>query len=75
MAGKHRKHPELPVRIPAQRVPRVVRIVDARTRVEHVVPDDVLEPYRVNYLARCGIVILAASLREPGRGRCRECVS
>lgn len=37
MAGKHRKRPGLPVRIPEQRVPRAVRVVDARTRVEHVV--------------------------------------
>lgn len=75
MAGKHRKRPGLPVRIPEQRVPRAVRVVDARTRVEHVVPDDVLEPYRLRLPAKCGTVIVAASLVEPGRGRCRDCAS
>lgn len=75
MAGKHRKRPESYARIPEQRAPRAVRVVDARTRLEHVVAGDVLEPYRLSYLAKCGTEILAASLVEPGRGRCSECVS
>jgi hypothetical protein len=50
-----------------------VGIVDARTRVEHLVPDDVLAAPRLNYLARCGAEVLAASMTDPGRGRCREC--
>jgi hypothetical protein len=74
MAGRHRKRPGLPVQIPPQRrASRPVGMVDARTRVEHLVPDDVLATHRLNYLTRCGVVILAASLTEPGRSRCRAC--
>ena len=73
MVGKHRKRPGLFMRIPEQRASRAVRVVDARTRLEHVVPGDALEPYRFRYLAKCGIEIVAASLVEPGRGRCSQC--
>jgi hypothetical protein len=73
MAGRHRKRSGLPVEIPQQRVSRPVGIVDAHTRVEHVVSDDVLAAHRLSYLTKCGTVIFAASLTEPGRGRCREC--
>lgn len=73
MTGRHRRcgtHP----RIPEQRGPRPVGIVDATTRVEHLVSDPVVE-YRHagRYLALCGIEVLAASLTEPGRGQCRPC--
>jgi hypothetical protein len=73
MAGRHRKRPGLHVRIPQQRASRPVAIVDARTRVEHVVPADDLATHRLSYLTKCGEVILAASLTEQGRGQCREC--
>jgi hypothetical protein len=73
MAGRHRKRPGLHVRIPPQRASRSVGIVDVRTRVEHVVSDDVLAAHRLSYLTKCGAVILAASLTESGRGQCREC--
>jgi len=73
MAGQHRKRPGMHVRIPQQRLPRPVGIVDVRTRVEHLVPDDVLETHRLSYLAKCGAEVLAASMTDPGRGQCREC--
>jgi hypothetical protein len=73
MAGRHRKRPGLHVRIPQQRASRPVRIVDARTRVEHLVPAEVLAAHRLSYLTKCGAVILAASLTDPGRGRCAKC--
>lgn len=75
MAGRHRRQSRTAqIRIPAQqsRV-RPVGIVDARTRVEHLVPDDVLAAPRLSYLAKCGAEVLAASMTDPGRGRCREC--
>lgn len=72
MAGRHRRHVQ--VRIPPGRGRvRPVGMVDARTRVEHLVPDDVLASPRHSYLAKCGAEVLAASLTDPGRGRCREC--
>ena len=74
MTGRHRRH-RAQTRIPQQQRPRPVRIVDARTRVEHLVPDDVLASPRLSYLAKCGVEVLAASMTEPGRGRCRECAS
>ena len=73
MAGRHRKRPGLHVQVPQQRASRPVGIVDARTRIEHMVPAEVLAAHRLSYLTKCGAVISAASLTEPGRGRCREC--
>jgi hypothetical protein len=74
MAGRHRHQTRtVQVRIPAQRQVRPVRIVDARTRVEHLVPDDVLAAPRLSYLAKCGAEVLAASMTDPGCSRCREC--
>jgi hypothetical protein len=73
MAGQHRKRPGLHIRIPQQRLPRPVRVVDAYTRVEHLVTDDVLAAHRLSYLAKCGTEVLAASMTDPGRSRCREC--
>jgi hypothetical protein len=75
MAGRHRRQgyavhvqiPEKPRRV------RSVSVVDARTRVEHLVTDDVLAAPRLNYLAECGAQVLAASLTDPGRGWCRDC--
>lgn len=75
MAGRHRRHAHA-VRVQILRQQRQVRpvgIVDARTRVEHLVPADVLAPPRLSYLARCGAEVLAASMTDPGHGRCREC--
>jgi hypothetical protein len=76
MAGRHRRRRgDVPVRIPAQRGPRLARITDAHTHVEHLVSDESVMAHRHSgrYLALCGTRVLAASLTEPGRGRCREC--
>ena len=73
MAGQHRKRLGIRVQIPQQRLPRPVRIVDAYTRIEHLVPDDVLAAHRLSYLAKCGAEVLAASMTDPGRSQCREC--
>jgi hypothetical protein len=75
MAGKHRRQSrtaQIQMPVQQQRV-RSVGIVDSRTRVEHLVPDDVLAAPRLSYLAKCGAEVLAASMTDPGRGRCREC--
>jgi hypothetical protein len=63
------------VQIPAQRGPRAVGVIDARTRVEHLVTDESLAAHRRagRYPAKCGVEILAASLTEPGRERCVQC--
>lgn len=75
MAGRHRRQAHgAQAPIPKQQRPRAVGIVDARTRIEHLVPDDVLAAPRLSYLAKCGAHVLAASMTDPGRGRCRECV-
>jgi hypothetical protein len=75
MTGRHRRKSQTAqIRVSAQ-PPRVrpVGIVDARTRMEHLVPDDVLAAPRLSYPAKCGAEVLAASMTDPGRGRCREC--
>jgi len=62
--------------IPAPRR-AVIELMDARTRVGHrVSPDELLAGRaRGDYQAQCGARLLATSLTEPGRGRCRECAS
>lgn len=52
-----------------------IEVVDARTRVVHQVSLDRLLDGRVrgDYEAFCGVRLLAASLTDPGRGRCSEC--
>jgi hypothetical protein len=77
MSGRHRHqaHP-VDVQIPQQqRRLRPVRIIDARTRVEHLVTDELVAAHRHagRYPALCGIQVLAASMVEPGRGRCAQC--
>lgn len=53
-----------------------IELVDALTKLAHrVSPDELVAGHRRgNYLALCGARFPAASLAEPGRGRCRECV-
>ncbi len=72
MAGRHRRQ-ALAAQVTGQRAARPVRIVDARTHLEHLVFGDVLAPHCRSYVAKCGAAVLAASLAEPGHGRCREC--
>jgi hypothetical protein len=74
VAGRHRRQERAQARIPEQRRRvRPVAVVDARTRVEHLVADDALAEPRLSYPARCGVEVLAASMTDPGRGRCWEC--
>ena len=73
MSGRYRRQTYGGHRMPQQRASRPVGIVDAHTRVEHLVPAEVLAAHRLRYLTKCGTVILAASLTEPGRGPCRDC--
>ena len=72
--GKHRRQ-ALHAGIPGQRGQRSVGIIDARTHVEHLVSDESARAHRDrgHYLALCGVTVLAASLTDPGRGRCQEC--
>jgi hypothetical protein len=60
--------------IPAPRRPGI-ELVDARTRLAHQVSPDELQAGRArgDYQALCGARLLAASLTDPGRGRCPEC--
>jgi hypothetical protein len=54
-----------------------IELVDARTRLAHQVNPDELQAGRVrgDYQAHCGARLLAASLTEPGRGRCPGCAA
>ena len=76
MAGRHSKRPGVGVGIPGQRGMRSLGVIDARTHVEHLVSEQSAAAHRHAgcYVAECGAVVLAASLTEPGRGRCAECV-
>lgn len=80
--GKHRavsdrprwRQPPAPAVVPAPRRPGI-EVVDALTRVTHRVSGDALLAGRraETYQALCGTRLLAASLTDPGRGRCTEC--
>jgi hypothetical protein len=77
MAGRHRRQPNaVHVRIPQQRRVPTIGIIDAHTRVEHRVNDESAAAHRHagRYLALCGAEVLAASMLEPGRGQCLECL-
>lgn len=52
-------------------------MVDARTGVAHRVSPAELVAGRVrgDYLALCGVRLLAASLTDPGHHHCRACAS
>jgi hypothetical protein len=54
-----------------------VELVDARSGVRHrVTPEELLAGRaRGDYEAFCGARLWAASLTDPGRRECRECVS
>ena len=72
--GKHRRQ-AVHAGIPGQRGQRPVGIIDARTHMEQLVSDEsaMAHLHRGRYLALCGVTVLAASLTDPGRGRCQEC--
>jgi hypothetical protein len=81
MAGRHRwrgRHRKARLVVPVPRVPRhAVRIVDARTELEHLMTQEsaALAAHRHagRYLALCGAAVLAASMTTPERGQCRPC--
>ena len=74
MTGRHPRQ-TVQTQITAQRHPRPVGIIDARTHVEHLVDDEsaIAHRHSGHYLALCGMTVLAASLTDPGRGRCPQC--
>jgi len=76
MAGRHSKRSDVDVGIARQRGVRRLGVIDARTRVEHLVSEQSAAAHRHTgcYVAQCGAMVLAASLTEPGRGPCAECV-
>lgn len=53
-----------------------IELVDALTKAVHLVSAEELlvGRQRGNYQARCGVRFLAASMVEPGHGRCPGCV-
>jgi hypothetical protein len=61
--------------IPSAHQHRPIRIVDARTSMEHLITDESAVAYRHagRYLALCGAQVLAASLTAPQRSRCPAC--
>jgi hypothetical protein len=63
-----------PAVIPIPRRPGI-EVVDSLTRVTHRVSGDALLAghQRGTYQALCGARLLAASLTDPGHGRCTEC--
>jgi hypothetical protein len=71
MAGRHSKRRGAHARIPAPRRPGI-ELVAGDTRVVHRVSSDELLAgrQRGDYQALCGARLLAASLTDPGRGRC-----
>lgn len=71
--GARLRHPPK-TRVPGPRLPGI-ELVDARTRVAHQVsPDELLTGQaRGDYKAFCGVRLLAASLTDPGHGRCESC--
>ena len=76
MAGRHSKRSGVDVGIAGQRGMRCLGVIDAQTRVEHLVSERSAAAHRHAgcYVAQCGAMVLAASLTEPGRGHCAECV-
>jgi hypothetical protein len=76
MAGRHSKRSGVQVGISGQRGMCRLGVIDARTHVEHLVSEQSVAAHRHAgcYVAHCGAMVLAASLAEPGRGRCPECV-
>ncbi|MGH3888954.1 MAG: hypothetical protein ACRDSZ_20760 [Pseudonocardiaceae bacterium] len=86
MAGKHRSIGALRSWLLADRQaqqattarPAAIEMVDARTLATHLVTDEAVAAGRRGkgrYFALRGVEVLAASLTEPGRGRCPSCRS
>ncbi|MGH3692830.1 MAG: hypothetical protein ACRDRX_02300 [Pseudonocardiaceae bacterium] len=68
----HRSPPHVAVPAPRR---AGIELVDARSRVAHRVSSDELLAgrQRGNYQALCGVRLLAASMVDPGRSKCRPC--
>ena len=76
MAGKHRRAAHgVHLWTPQQLRVRPLEIIDARTRVEHLVTDELAAAHRHVgcFPALCGAQVLAASMVEPGCGQCALC--
>jgi hypothetical protein len=75
MAGRHSKRRRMRAPILERGRSRPLSIIDAQTRLEHFVTEQSLVTHRhaVRFPAICGTEVLAASLTDPGRGRCPEC--
>jgi hypothetical protein len=73
-AGGHRRGATHPPMLSAHQH-RQIRIVDARTSMEHLITDESVAAHRHagRYLAVCGAQVLAASLTAPQRSRCPAC--
>lgn len=67
-----RRLPNEPIPVPYR---GSIELVDARTRLAHRVSPEQLRAGRTSgdYQALCGARLLAASLTDPGHGRCRQC--
>lgn len=75
MAGRHSKRRGAHAEIPQQWRSCALGVTDAQTHLEHLVTDESLAAHRHSgrFPAKCGTEVLAASLTDPGRGRCPEC--
>lgn len=73
--GLRRRPPSAPsVSIPMQRRAPGIELVDAQTRVLHTVDDDELikAGREGKCRSRCGVLVLVASMTDPGRIRCTK---
>lgn len=72
--GRHRRH-AAHAQVSAQRGTRPLGVLDARTRVEHLMSDESAMAHRHSgrYVALCGVEVLAASLTAPEHSRCGPC--
>lgn len=55
-----------------------IELVDGPTRVAHrVTSEELVTLHRVGGSCRalCGVIVVAASMTDPGRSRCRVCAS
>jgi hypothetical protein len=78
-AASHRsrwRRSSAPPVVTVQRLPGI-EVVDAQTGMAHQVSAEELRAGRARweYEALCGVRFLAASMLEPGRGRCSRCAS
>ncbi|MGH3781561.1 MAG: hypothetical protein ACRDRO_13290 [Pseudonocardiaceae bacterium] len=75
MAGRHSKRPGTHAQIPSRWRAYTLGVTDAHSHVEHLVTDESLAANRHSgrFPAKCGTQVLAASLTDPGCGRCPEC--